>query len=810
MLLTACFLLLLSFPPAVAADWWDDFSNNFASDLAPLLSLFGEQVTKQFLSESISVVDHIIFAMAPMGILTAVVSVIRTCGSPSLRAFIGRAQEGKGIAEAELCSSTSRDVCELYSNGGIARVFGRPKILEIIFDPEGADFRKEAGIYTMRNYLKTEKSVWVKKSGVFAGSTTDVESTPPKESTYADSDIDLFAPNLSLNVGIKRQPTHVSWIVAGLGLFLQSGVMVFAGIATYYLKWEKDDKPPNKYSCPMMLAGTGLLGIGTFYCAFLIGESTYEQLFIRRDRPSPNSQKCPIIIWLQPGGQVLGDQTFDPFCYSDNGKPLKQYLTSWKKPSAASPSWVWAAIVVSMLGFVLQFTGLRGIHSAVSLAQTAVVLAMSIARSLLRTQRLKLEDNKFAGFPDPVTGHELDWLALHIDEMDLPLDLSGLSENFATEIVTVSLHRESRYFWRFGGVSSMESISRSELSSLLRDFDFNPAAKTFAYRTRLGHLTMSQSKRSRIATSASSFHTEMVEVRQEAQRLAVAITTALNLLFPDRNDNECLRWGVECFISAALRYDRGGYSNFEIADPYTVYLNVLHDPENQWKFENNMEVESLLGLWVWSLMSEPTMEKTDELSSLVRSRALEFPVRRIVSTAAKIENLKRWLPRKAFNFKEHTLSFELRHSEPGRLWGEINDECKLYRSVWDFRQQDNVRPTVRLFGWNIEPRSDLKDLCKASGTFKMISTTTSGTLVSSCAHEVFASFLASVLDEFPDHEDARIEVANEDPHLRSPLVEKLVKAFTDSQLGSAEEAMLCVLPPIVSRLDQMRRGGPQR
>jgi len=33
------------------------------------------------------------------------------------------------------CSSTSRDVCKLYNNGGIARVFGQPKLLELVFDP---------------------------------------------------------------------------------------------------------------------------------------------------------------------------------------------------------------------------------------------------------------------------------------------------------------------------------------------------------------------------------------------------------------------------------------------------------------------------------------------------------------------------------------------------------------------------------------------------------------------------------------------------------------------------------------------------
>jgi hypothetical protein len=30
-----------------------DFSNNLFSDLAPLLTLFGEQVTKQFLSQAV-------------------------------------------------------------------------------------------------------------------------------------------------------------------------------------------------------------------------------------------------------------------------------------------------------------------------------------------------------------------------------------------------------------------------------------------------------------------------------------------------------------------------------------------------------------------------------------------------------------------------------------------------------------------------------------------------------------------------------------------------------------------------------------
>jgi hypothetical protein len=92
-----------------------------------------------------------------MGILTGVVSAIRVCGTPWLRAFIGRAQEGERNAEAELCTSTSGDVCKLYNSGGIARVFGRPKILEVVHDPNYVFSNSDKPpVFThFRNLLKT-------------------------------------------------------------------------------------------------------------------------------------------------------------------------------------------------------------------------------------------------------------------------------------------------------------------------------------------------------------------------------------------------------------------------------------------------------------------------------------------------------------------------------------------------------------------------------------------------------------------------------------------------------------------------------
>jgi len=111
----------------------DDFSNNLASDLELLLSLLGDSMTKQFLSESTTFLDYIIFAVAPIGTITAAVSAVRLCGSTALRAFIGRSQGGQGAVEAELCTSTSRHVCEPFTRGGIERVLGCPSILELVY-----------------------------------------------------------------------------------------------------------------------------------------------------------------------------------------------------------------------------------------------------------------------------------------------------------------------------------------------------------------------------------------------------------------------------------------------------------------------------------------------------------------------------------------------------------------------------------------------------------------------------------------------------------------------------------------------------
>ena len=84
------------------------------------------------MSQSMGWADNIILAMAPLGIVTVIVGAIRVGGPSWLKAIIGRARENRAVAEAELMSSTSHEVCELWNGHQIVRIIGSGPIREFI------------------------------------------------------------------------------------------------------------------------------------------------------------------------------------------------------------------------------------------------------------------------------------------------------------------------------------------------------------------------------------------------------------------------------------------------------------------------------------------------------------------------------------------------------------------------------------------------------------------------------------------------------------------------------------------------------
>jgi hypothetical protein len=113
-----------------------------------VLALFGDEFARQFASESFAWVDHLILAMVPLGILTIITGAIRVQGPMIARSFIGRSRENRALAEIELMSSTSKEVCELFNGESIVRVMGKPKLAQILVFPEEYEkLRKEYEIY---------------------------------------------------------------------------------------------------------------------------------------------------------------------------------------------------------------------------------------------------------------------------------------------------------------------------------------------------------------------------------------------------------------------------------------------------------------------------------------------------------------------------------------------------------------------------------------------------------------------------------------------------------------------------------------
>ncbi|ERF75710.1 hypothetical protein EPUS_01540 [Endocarpon pusillum Z07020] len=122
-----------SFPaPTTMTDGWTDFFNTVGTAAGPLLTLFGEQATKQFLSMSMGWADNILLAMGPIGIITIAVSAIRIGGLRLLKAVIGRSRDSRASAEQEFLSSTSEEVCELWSGREVVRLIDKPNHIKYL------------------------------------------------------------------------------------------------------------------------------------------------------------------------------------------------------------------------------------------------------------------------------------------------------------------------------------------------------------------------------------------------------------------------------------------------------------------------------------------------------------------------------------------------------------------------------------------------------------------------------------------------------------------------------------------------------
>ncbi|KAM0431415.1 hypothetical protein ACHAPT_005392 [Fusarium lateritium] len=68
---------------------------------------------------------------------------------------------------------------------------------------------------------------------------------------------------------------------------------------------------------------------------------------------------------------------------------------------------------ISLVGFVLQFIGLRGLYWSASIAQLLSIMIMTVLRAAIRRGLAKALQTQ-----RPVPGYELDWLAMRLSDLD--------------------------------------------------------------------------------------------------------------------------------------------------------------------------------------------------------------------------------------------------------------------------------------------------------------------------------------------------------------------------------------------------------
>nr|CEG03933.1 unnamed protein product [Fusarium acuminatum CS5907] len=451
----APFTAILIATPCAALEFSDDFADNLLTDLAPVLTLFGERVTMQFLSQSTGWADVIILAMAPLGIMTIIVSAIRVGGPSWLKAAIGRSRENLAVAEVDLMSPTSTEVCELWNGREIVRSMGSAPVREFIcISP-----RPVSGTENSSNGLEEDAfgdvKNYIQKGGAIESLTSDEEPGQSLTSWYplihrsphhvVAREKRNGAPNIALN--LQEHPRREAHAAALLAICLQAGVLVYSGFATYYptLRFPKEkDTPVANYAFPCMATGTLCLVAGLLLCGHVVESSTEERVTKMADGYQA------YYIRLQRYATV-GDQVFGSFAIFSSD-PLSTVVTSRRtvkyeptildqvflavpdyllnlasgkrngsarrnqrrqQHTALLASKTTIGMLFSLCGFIVQFVGLRGLHWSISVFQLGAVLIMTLVRVYIRRD--------FARPPLacqlPIR-FELDWFAMSLMEKD--------------------------------------------------------------------------------------------------------------------------------------------------------------------------------------------------------------------------------------------------------------------------------------------------------------------------------------------------------------------------------------------------------
>ena len=426
------------------------------------------------------------------------------------------------------------------------------------------------------------------------------------------------------------------------------------------------------------------------------------------------------MYWLQPGRQDVGDQVFGAFLGVDKGyeAPPTDDLVYVKSVRGRGrhergPLLLFT-ILITLVGFVVQFVGIRGLHSSVIIAVMGSTLLMAIVRTCLRAKRIGPEENRLTEAERQLTAHknqELDCFAFHL-------------ENVHTfNVISSSTRRPQPSNQSSDDVSTESATHPDSLGTRL-----------IRTRTRLAQLTS-------IHNQHPSMNWDGLPIRKAAQSLASTIEKTMNLVSSWKNTND----DMAGFDIAFVCDDYCPYPNPGV-ETYTITLS-RPDGTLHWRVDEN-ELEAILGLWVWYLITINPDWIYHNFGRLVGLNLAQ-------ATAEETDlDYYRWI---------------YRHTEPKMVSSSM------------------VNLPDQMFGnWSEEYLDDREILAVKTGNCLEIMV----------AQDIYVRFLRSTLGNL-QHLGGDVDLQHGPQSgffVYNSRLDELVNCFESANLGTREDALLCIVP----------------
>jgi ankyrin repeat protein len=317
-----------------------------------------------------------------------------------------------------------------------------------------------------------------------------------------------------------------------------------------------------------------------FFCAFIVERSSREY-YLRPEKPSK-------IYWIQPGNQV-GDQVFNAFLAVNEGPGSSmttklEYIKSIRDRSFDTKYFeTYSTLASTLLGFIFQFIGLRGLHASVILAQLGSTFLMAVIRTCLRTERMTPDENRMKDERD-IASHkqqELDCFAFYLEKAN-----------------------------SFNLVSLPDRPANTPSPGFMHNVGPPLAKQLIITRAKLAKITSNSDQ----GLNASW---DEMPIRQMANNLTQTIEKTMDLVSS---------WGVNLGSIFEFRLEfecksSASSSMTESSGSYSIGL-VRGGDALRWKMDPS-ELEAILGLWTWSLYKSDEGWRTSTLCRLVGLSASE-------------------------------------------------------------------------------------------------------------------------------------------------------------------------------------------